>query len=1332
VNEEIRIGLSFLTRAEFVKSCGKADGMVFVPYPDELSEKQMIALDVFVSNDARLELMADVVHADFDESGNTGVKVKLSIESRAAIKRISEQLSTGLRSLYETARIGKPAPLNADGIAEVLFEPGTVIDERFRIEAHIASGGMGHVYRATHVHLNRLVALKLMKRAMATDNEMWGRFKREAELVSQLESQFVVRVFDFGTTKDGQPFLAMEYVEGQTLEGVLSQGPVALDLVVQIIREVGAGLSEAHALGVIHRDLKPANIMMGKRRDGTSIAKILDFGIARLADGAAAAPGAKNRLTQLGLVIGTPAYLSPEQAMADHLDTRTDIYALGCVVYELLTGAPPFSADTAQKMVSLHLTQVPDDPADRRPDLATFPKLSRVVLKALEKEREKRFKTVLDFVEGIEGALGLGPDTEPDSPEELWPAQAPNVAAVSNAVAAAAVDDFFGGESSSGVASAASKFVGVVAPVSSASTLARASIPLRGVLSDKVCDEMAGHQVEANSREKWAGSYIEILGPALHSDQWRRALVILGERMVAAGGFLVSSDDDGCVAAFAASKRRPSVRAAMALASARDIMSEEGIQATPSFSVTLRASLIPIEKNVAHNSSELQQARQLVARAKPGGIVCLPQMQSELRDLFELQPTEDSKGVVIGARRVHLKRSQGETIGRSALLESLERRLQSLQQGVVAPLLIRGPRGSGRTLLSNELIARARKRSCVVASTSGVLSSSAFSAITDMICSLVGLTFEHRKKLKPELVKLKLGDALVEAAMVVTGNSALPISATPGQAALVLRTILRAGAAERPVVLVFDGLEHFDAQSIETFCELLAVPASRELCVGFASTELQSERLSRASASELQPLSRTELESVLLMHVDVKLGPVLLEQLLLKEQPAIMLSELARLEDAGVLGFEMGAYELVDEAPKLSRDKLASWPGECVNLFEAIHACGESFDGQSLATAHPRTNAAVLQRLATIGVVKPRGVRRWGLSEKNIAEQLEQHHSLIAPGMHLRLAHALVEQGRTQQGSVEPSVVARHFLLGGDGLRASQLLKHLVETAMAQRQFRDASLAARDFSRALGLIPNGGHLIHSRLDALARGAGMALVMQDATLARNLVDEGLLLAERASPTAELLLSAARVSRSEARRSKAAQLLGEAEKLAGNSPVSTLILVERSEVREIEGDIAGAKKALELALQTSDAANELANWHGELNLKARVKARLGSLCLQDKEYANAQLYLEAALQLYRTSQWPFAQSRVLMNLGTLAIFTHKPADAAIRFGLASAAASQSGDVLFQARALLAQAKALKKVPEQVAALKVVLAEVRTMAMAIGWQQGRDEAQALFAGV
>jgi tetratricopeptide (TPR) repeat protein len=331
--------------------------------------------------------------------------------------------------------------------------------------------------------------------------------------------------------------------------------------------------------------------------------------------------------------------------------------------------------------------------------------------------------------------------------------------------------------------------------------------------------------------------------------------------------------------------------------------------------------------------------------------------------------------------------------------------------------------------------------------------------------------------------------------------------------------------------------------------------------------------------------------------------------------------------------------------------------------------------------------------------------------------------------MHLRLAGALIEQGRADPASVDPAVVARHLTLAGDGARAAQLWKHAVEAALARRVPRDALSAMKGLAAALALLPPSPEGTRARVDLLARAAGTALSAQDAATARALVDEAAALEKLLpTPSPELALSLARVHRSEARRARAAEALTRASQLARGTPLLALVEAERAESREQEGDLDQAEAAFEAALAWAEQARELARWHGEIDLTARLLARLAAVKLQKRDLKTARKLLDQSLARWRATGWAPGEARVLANLGTT-LAAGKQFDAAARaFGASAAAAQRCGDLLFRARALLQQARALEKHDASSPEAKAVAAEARKLSAALGWEQGRAEAAAM----
>jgi serine/threonine protein kinase len=267
---------------------------------------------------------------------------------------------------------------------------GAVVNGKYRVEALVGQGGMGRVYRARHLSLDREVVLKMLHRAYSGDPQIVKRFQREARAASRLDHPNSIAVLDFGEAEDGTLFMVMEYLAGRDLGKVVAEEfPLGDERIVRIGAQVLSALCEAHAKGVIHRDLKPENVMVVARRDNPDFVKVLDFGIAKIVSAGEGEP----KLTQAGLVCGTPEYMSPEQARGAELDARSDLYSTGVLLYQLCTGALPFDSETPVGFLTAHLSQLPVPPRTRRPDLSISPSLDVLVSRALEKDPARRFQS---------------------------------------------------------------------------------------------------------------------------------------------------------------------------------------------------------------------------------------------------------------------------------------------------------------------------------------------------------------------------------------------------------------------------------------------------------------------------------------------------------------------------------------------------------------------------------------------------------------------------------------------------------------------------------------------------------------------------------------------------------------------------------------------------------------------------------------------------------------------------------------------------------------------------------------------------------------------------
>ncbi len=265
---------------------------------------------------------------------------------------------------------------------------------RFRIVRRLGAGGMGTAFLAEQIGVgNRPVALKVLNRKLLDDPDFLLRFQNEAGSTGRIHHPNVVTIYESAQADDGTPYIAMEYLEGETLRGALKRrGALPLPEVTEILQQAAKGLNAAHKLGIIHRDLKPDNIFLTHGDEGELIVKVMDFGIAKLRESSVH--------TETGMVLGTPAYMSYEQASgmrSDELDDRSDIYSLGVVVYEMLTGRTPFQSDTPVGYLRMHMQEDPPPFRTVKPDLPALPQLESVVMKALIKDRNQRYSSVLEF-----------------------------------------------------------------------------------------------------------------------------------------------------------------------------------------------------------------------------------------------------------------------------------------------------------------------------------------------------------------------------------------------------------------------------------------------------------------------------------------------------------------------------------------------------------------------------------------------------------------------------------------------------------------------------------------------------------------------------------------------------------------------------------------------------------------------------------------------------------------------------------------------------------------------------------------------------------------------
>jgi serine/threonine-protein kinase len=290
-------------------------------------------------------------------------------------------------------------PLQADStvIGAPPVDPllGHTLDDKYRLEEQLGIGGMGTVYRARHLLIDRPVAIKVLNQRFVEDEAARTRFRREARAAGRLQHTNAVTVTDFGESQDGYVYLVMELLEGRTLRDVLAkEAPLDPARAVSLMMQISAAVAAAHEAGIIHRDLKPANIFIVQRADVPAVVKVLDFGIAKLAAEAFDEDDLAT-LTQVGAMIGTPRYMSPEQCDGAELTPAADVYSLGCILYEMLTGTVPFSGSTPLAIAMKHTSESPRRPRDFVS--AIPPALEEVVLHTLEKQPQDRPANAAEF-----------------------------------------------------------------------------------------------------------------------------------------------------------------------------------------------------------------------------------------------------------------------------------------------------------------------------------------------------------------------------------------------------------------------------------------------------------------------------------------------------------------------------------------------------------------------------------------------------------------------------------------------------------------------------------------------------------------------------------------------------------------------------------------------------------------------------------------------------------------------------------------------------------------------------------------------------------------------
>jgi serine/threonine-protein kinase len=303
----------------------------------------------------------------------------------------------------------EPPPTSSLGPRENLT--GQLLDGRYQIDYVLGIGSMGVVYGARHAAVGKLVAVKALRSHLASDAEALHRFNAEATAATSIGNEHIVETFDFGRLADGTAYLVMEYLEGRPLADLIEGwAPLPLPRITKIGVQIAEALNAAHLAGIVHRDLKPDNVFLCEREGDPDFVKILDFGIAKFGVSQA-------RLTQAGAVFGTPAYMSPEQASGRATDGRTDVYALGVMLYEMACGRVPFQGESALAVLSMHSNEEPEALSLRKPDVSR--ELEAIVHKCLRKEQDARYGSMAELAADLSrlaSGMPVRAEAAPSSP----------------------------------------------------------------------------------------------------------------------------------------------------------------------------------------------------------------------------------------------------------------------------------------------------------------------------------------------------------------------------------------------------------------------------------------------------------------------------------------------------------------------------------------------------------------------------------------------------------------------------------------------------------------------------------------------------------------------------------------------------------------------------------------------------------------------------------------------------------------------------------------------------------------------------------------------------
>ncbi|MDX2009307.1 MAG: AAA family ATPase [Myxococcaceae bacterium] len=753
----------------------------------------------------------------------------------------------------------------------------------------------------------------------------------------------------------------------------------------------------------------------------------------------------------------------------------------------------------------------------------------------------------------------------------------------------------------------------------------------------------------------------------------------------------------------------------------------DGQPAAPTLKLALTGSRLRADPDAGVEGDGLQTIQSLLRRASAGQCHAARHLALGVSDLVEWAPANDDMRLV-GRRAAPV--NPPASVGLEPLLRLLDTRVVGLERGAVAPVIVTGPRRSGRSHLALEFARRAHAQGCLVAHTTSLKGDGRpLSAVVELLCQVARVPFEARHAaLAPALEALRVAPERLHAALVLAGIEPSPTPFTPRQVTDALRLVLADIADGRRRVLVFDGLDHADAESARAFVELYRTPQPRELLVGLVSPELASS-LSLDASLGVPTLTLAEVDA--LLTASLGSSPAELRDVLYARSggyPGLVMELLLLTASRGGLrprGETLmleGTVPLVAPAD-LPRARLLAEGTRVARLLEVVWLLGDFAEGPTVARVLPDVTTAAWPRAVAA---------RFLTGQEGRASLVPTFESVLAtfsgtPAVAARCASAVAASGNDALAA--HARVARLLERANEPSRAGAQWRLVAERAVAARDLSLAAVAQEGMARALERHPQkeSADILPLRLSALARAACARLAMRDVEGAALCLSEGLAaMPPGHAPDAELSLAEVRVRRAQGRDAEAREALSAALASSKGLPVHAAVLAEVAEAHERAGDVVNAEPAWHQALAGAEALGALGPWLGELDFRARVESRIGALFIGRQQHGRARTWLVSAAERFKAAGAPLYASRVLANLGALSAQASAWADAESWFRQAAMTAEAGGDFLFQARQLVSLARVLARLNDPSTA--DVATQAANLAEALEWPEGIAAMRAL----